>query len=100
MGALDLKHSVKRHIVVKRVLPEKDFPTEMVKTAKAKQSVENKKKRENTKSLDDTIEKIKKAKREAKQAKRSKWTDQAEYHALHKLLSFDFSIHVCSLYYT
>jgi hypothetical protein len=91
----DLKHSVKRHIVVRRVIPIENFPTKRVEAAKARRDAVDEEQKCRNAGFSPPSEKVQRTINATIRAKKEKYDDQQSYPSLRELLSFDFSIDVC-----
>lgn len=93
----DLKHSLKRHMVVHRVIPINDFPTARVKTfkdlciAKEKLPKHVKSKDKPVKVPHEVVAEYENARRKYSETRRA---DKKELKELRELLSFDFLVQV------
>ncbi len=90
----DLTQSVKRHVVVKRIIDSKEFPTERVKAARFMEAAE---KEERIKSQEQGVsaEKLEKIREATIKAKEEWALARANGWMLKHLLCFDFKIQVC-----
>lgn len=99
----DLKHTVKRHVVAKRIIPIDKFPIWRVKAARKREIAEqnaqlNEKKWMMSQVPYETAARARIAARRARDAEHEmKFIDKKQSRSLEDLFVFEFNIQVCSI---